>query len=138
MPCLARYASGGQESEPCEGAQAPASASLLLLLDALDALESCNALDASVIFCVFMILSYSYQWLSPNQPRPNRVQEVRRLLLDYIHMQTCNGHGMRKPHAWLDVFSNLQFQDGCKLIAVNSFYVYAAAADAVIIPQKHN
>ena len=60
-----------------------ASPSLLLLLDALDALESCNALDASGIFCGFRILSYSYQWLSPNQPGPNRIQEVRRLLLGY-------------------------------------------------------
>ena len=34
---------------------------------------------------------------------------------------------------WLDIFSIPQFHDGCKLLAVNSFYVYATAADTLII-----
>ena len=40
---------------------------------------------------------------------------------------------MRKTYVWLDIFSIPQFHDGCKLLAVNSLYVYETAADGFII-----
>ena len=36
---------------------------------------------------------------------------------------------MGKTYVWQDIFSIPQFHGGCKLLAVNSIYVYAAAAD---------
>ena len=41
----------------------------------------------------------------------------------------ASGHGMDKTYVWLDIFSIPQFHDGCKVLAVNSLYVYATAAD---------
>ena len=109
---------GSKSANPMEAvtAQAPAPPSLLLLLDALDALESCNALDASVIFCGFIILSYRYKLLSPTNQAQTVSKNTQAALGLYYE---GNGHGMRKLHAWWDVFSNPQFHDGWKLIAVN-------------------
>ena len=77
-------------------------------------LERCTALDAYVFFCDFRILFFSFQWLSSNQPGPNRIQlEWTRLLLG------CTTKAM------VIVFGRSSLS--------NSFYVYATAADAPII-----
>ena len=39
---------------------------------------------------------------------------------------------MGKTYVWLGIFSIPQFHDGCKLLAVRPFYVYAAAAAGLI------
>ena len=40
---------------------------------------------------------------------------------------------MGQTYVWLDIFSIPQFHNGCKLLAVNSLYVYATAADEFTI-----
>ena len=40
---------------------------------------------------------------------------------------------MRKTYLWLDIFSIPEFHNGCKLLIVNSLYVYATAVDGFII-----
>ena len=44
-----------------------------------------------------------------------------------------NGHVMRKTYVWLDTFSIPHFHGDCKLLAVNSLYVYATAADGLLV-----
>ena len=44
-----------------------------------------------------------------------------------------NGHVMRKTYVWLGTFSIPHFHGDCKLLAVNSGYVYATAADGIVI-----
>ena len=52
----------------------------------------------------FRILFFSYQWLSCNQPGPNRIQwECKQAAFEMY--RNGNGHGRRKTYVWLDIFS---------------------------------
>ena len=94
----------------------------------LDTLEDIQVMQN----CGFMILFFSYQWLSWNQPGPNSIQwEWMQIALGlYCEL---DGHSMGKTYVWLDIFSIPQNHDDCKLLAVNSLYAYATSANALII-----
>ena len=75
---------------------------------------------------------FSYQWLSWYQPGTNIIQWdwMQNALGLYCEV---NGHVMRKTYVWLGTFSIPHFHGDCKLLAVNSVYVYATAADGILI-----